>query len=84
MKLMIPAALYTLQSNLLFIALSRLDAASYQITYQLKILTTALVSIFMLGKHIDLTKWISLVILTVGVSLAQVMHNFEIFVEVPT
>ncbi len=72
LKLLIPAGLYTLQSNLLFIALSRLDAASYQITYQLKILTTALLSILMLGKQLDSTKWISLIILTVGVSLAQV------------
>lgn len=32
MKLAIPAGVYMLQSNLLFIALSNLDAATYQVT----------------------------------------------------
>ena len=43
-----------------------------QITYQLKILTTALFSVLMLGKFIDRSKWFSLVLLTVGVALVQV------------
>lgn len=30
-KLVIPAALYTIQNNLLFVALSNLDAATYQV-----------------------------------------------------
>ena len=71
LKLLIPAGLYTLQNNLLYIALSNLDAATYQVTYQLKILTTALFSVLMLSKKIDSLKWISLIILTVGVSLVQ-------------
>lgn len=32
MKLAIPAGIYTLQNNLLYIALSNLDAATYQVT----------------------------------------------------
>jgi UDP-sugar transporter A1/2/3 len=71
-KLLIPAGLYTLQNNLLFVALSNLDAATYQVTYQLKILTTALFSTLMLGKKLDSLKWISLVMLMLGVSLVQV------------
>jgi UDP-sugar transporter A1/2/3 len=82
LMLLVPAGLYTLQNNLLFIALSRLDAATYQVTYQLKILTTAVFSVFMLGKQLDSTKWISLVILMTGVSLAQVIFFYEaIFLE---
>jgi UDP-sugar transporter A1/2/3 len=72
LKLLIPAGLYTLQNNLLFVALSNLDAATYQVTYQLKILTTALFSVLMLGKKLDSIKWISLVLLMMGVSFVQV------------
>ena len=73
LKLLIPSGLYTLQNNLLFIALSNLDAATYQVTYQLKILTTAVFSVIMLGKKLDMYKWVSLVILTIGVSFVQVI-----------
>ncbi|KAL3786636.1 hypothetical protein HJC23_006832 [Cyclotella cryptica] len=36
------ALLYTIQKNLLYLAISNLDAAVFQVTYQAKILTTAL------------------------------------------
>lgn len=81
MKLLIPAGLYTLQNNLLFVALSNLDAATYQVTYQLKILTTALFSVLMLGKKLDSIKWVSLVILMLGVSLVQVSFFIKPFVR---
>ncbi|EDV28459.1 uncharacterized protein TRIADDRAFT_49562 [Trichoplax adhaerens] len=70
-KLAIPAGLYTVQNNLLYIALSNLDAATYQVTYQLKILTTAVFSVTMLGRRLSSTKWIALVLLMAGVSLVQ-------------
>jgi UDP-sugar transporter A1/2/3 len=75
LKLLVPAGLYTLQNNLLFIALSNLDAATYQVTYQLKILTTAFFSVIMLGKKLDSYKWVSLLILMAGVSLVQVSFS---------
>ncbi|XP_054764035.1 UDP-N-acetylglucosamine transporter-like isoform X2 [Lytechinus pictus] len=71
LKLAIPSGLYTLQNNLLFLALSHLDAATYQVTYQLKILTTAMFSVFMLGKQLNASKWISLILLMAGVALVQ-------------
>ncbi|XP_044076337.1 solute carrier family 35 member A3b isoform X2 [Siniperca chuatsi] len=71
MKLAIPAGIYTLQNNLLYVALSNLDAATYQITYQLKILTTALFSVSMLGKRLTFYQLLSLLFLMAGVTLVQ-------------
>lgn len=44
----------------------------FQVTYQLKILTTALFSVCMLHKKLGILKWISLLILMLGVTLVQV------------
>ncbi|XP_031595881.1 solute carrier family 35 member A3b isoform X4 [Oreochromis aureus] len=70
-KLAIPAGIYTLQNNLLYVALSNLDAATYQVTYQLKILTTALFSVSMLGKELGCYQWLSLLFLMAGITLVQ-------------
>lgn len=70
-KLSVPSILYTIQNNLLYYALSNLDAATYQVSYQLKILTTALFSVVMLRKVVSRHQWVALLMLTLGVSLAQ-------------
>ncbi|EPB80428.1 putative UDP-galactose translocator [Ancylostoma ceylanicum] len=77
LKVAVPAVLYVIQNNLLFLALSKLDAATYQaclqevVTYQLKILTTALFSVTMLGRSLNRLKWLALILLTGGVALVQ-------------
>ncbi|RPA79153.1 nucleotide-sugar transporter [Ascobolus immersus RN42] len=70
-KLAIPAALYTLQNSLQYLAVSNLDAATFQVTYQLKILTTALFSVTMLRRTLSPKKWLSLVLLTLGIAIVQ-------------
>ncbi|XP_064382823.1 UDP-N-acetylglucosamine transporter-like isoform X2 [Halichondria panicea] len=71
LKLSVPAVLYTIQNNLLYVALSNLDAATFQVTYQLKILTTALFSVLLLNRKLNSLKWASLVILMFAVALVQ-------------
>mmetsp|Transcript_27373 Transcript_27373/g.51737 ORF Transcript_27373/g.51737 Transcript_27373/m.51737 type:complete len:424 (-) Transcript_27373:277-1548(-) len=77
LKLCIPSFLYTVQNNLLYLALTNLDAATYQILYQLKILTTAVFSATMLGRRFSRTKWASLVVLTCGVGVVQVSGSSD-------
>lgn len=71
LKLCVPSLLYTVQNNLLYLALTNLDAATYQVCYQLKILTTALFSALLLQRKFSRLKWLSLVILTIGVAVVQ-------------
>ena len=52
-KVCIPSAIYLVQNNLLYVAAGNLDVATYQITYQLKILTTALFAVLILGKKLN-------------------------------
>jgi UDP-sugar transporter A1/2/3 len=70
-RLIIPAALYTLQNSLVYVAISNLDAVTFQVTYQLKILTTVLFSILLLGRTITPRQWASLMLLTAGVAIVQ-------------
>ncbi len=51
--------------------MSHLDAATYQLLYQLKILTTALFSVLLLGKSLSRQQWGSLCLLCLGVGLVQ-------------
>lgn len=74
-RVSIPSFLYTVQNNLLYFALSNLDAATYQVCYQSKILTTAIFSVLLLNKNLSLLQWGSLVILTIGVSITQLSNS---------
>ncbi|KAK3381088.1 nucleotide-sugar transporter-domain-containing protein [Podospora didyma] len=70
-KLAIPAVLYTLENTLQYVALSNLDAVHFQILYQLKILTTAFFTTFLLRRNLGFRRWLSLVVLTLGVSVVS-------------
>lgn len=67
----IPAFLYLVQNNLQYLGLSYLQAAIFQVTYQLKILSTAILSVVILGKSLKGQQWAALVVLTIGVVVVQ-------------
>ncbi|ESN90146.1 hypothetical protein HELRODRAFT_194657 [Helobdella robusta] len=77
LKISVPGIIYMVQNNLLYIAVANLEAATFQVVYQLKILTTALFSVSMLGKQLRGVQWISLFILFAGVSMIIHMQANE-------
>ena len=74
LKVSVPSMVYYVQNNLLIIGATHLDATTSQITYQLKILTTALFSVALLRKRLYPHQWIALILLFIGVGLVQVQQ----------
>lgn len=70
-KLSIPAILYVIQNNLQFVAAANLDVPTFQVTYNLKILTTALFSVILLKRRLSSKKWLALLCLAAGVGIVQ-------------
>lgn len=69
LKITIPALLYLVQNTLLYIALSNLTAPLFQVTYQTKLVTTAIVSVIMLNRKYSFQQWVCLVLLSGGVAI---------------
>ncbi|KAI1613005.1 nucleotide-sugar transporter-domain-containing protein [Exophiala viscosa] len=74
-KIAIPACLWTLANSLQYVAISNLDAATFHVTYQFKILVTAVLSVLILRRSISARQWISLVFLMVGVVIVSWPHE---------
>jgi drug/metabolite transporter (DMT)-like permease len=67
--IMVPALIYLCQNVLAFVAIERIDAATFTVVAQGKVLSTALFSVLLLGRALGPRKWRALVSLTCGVIL---------------
>ena len=70
-KMAVPATLYTLANSMQYVGISNLDAVTYQVISQLKILFTAVFSVVMLRKTLNAMQWIALLLLMVGVTIVS-------------
>lgn len=75
-KLSIPALLYVIQNSLQFVAIANLPVATFQVTYQMKILTTAAFSVALLRKKVSSNKWLALALLAIGVGIVQIQSTY--------
>lgn len=74
LKVAVPAFVYMVQNNLLYVAITNLPAATFQVTYQFKLLTTAAFSVSLLDRNLKKTQWWSLLVLFAGIAMVQVAN----------
>ena len=77
LKVCVPSLLYIIQNNLLYVSASNLDAATYQVTYQLKILTTAFFAVAILRRSLRNTQWGALILLVIGIVCVQLAQGSD-------
>lgn len=61
-----------IQNNLQYVAATNLEAATFQVSYQMKILTTAAFSVLLLRKQLSASQWVALFFLAIGVGIVQI------------
>ncbi|CAI2350066.1 unnamed protein product [Caenorhabditis sp. 36 PRJEB53466] len=71
MKVAVPAVVYAIQNNLYYIALANVDPTTYSVTLQLRILTTAMLSVCLLNKKLSWYQWGAQVMALLGVVVVQ-------------
>eukprot|EP01050_Picozoa_sp_SAG11_P007272 SAG11_NODE_599_length_8269_cov_3.455080_7_plen_476_part_00 len=74
LKVAVVALAYVVQKNLLYLAVSNLDAAVFQIVYQFKTVSTALFSIGLLDRRFSTRQLSAMLLLTVGLMLVELDH----------
>jgi len=71
-KMSVPACLYVIQNNLLFVALGNLDSCIFQVVYQIKVLTTACFTVLLLGRSLSRREWTAIFFLLLGAVCANI------------
>ena len=74
LPLSFPAVIYTFQNNLQYISLTYISASEFQLLVQMKTFTTAVFSIIFLDVKLTRVQWFAIILLIVGVTMAQLPH----------
>ena len=77
LKTGVPAFAYTIQGNLILVAVANLEAPVYQVIYQCKTLFTALFSRLFLSRVLEYSQWLALLVLVAGMVTAVLATNFS-------
>ncbi|TYZ59998.1 hypothetical protein PybrP1_002189 [[Pythium] brassicae (nom. inval.)] len=70
-KMVVLAFLYAVQNMMALFAYDYVDVATYQIVYQLKIITTAMFMIVLLNRRFSVVQWGAMITLMVGVAVCS-------------
>ena len=82
-KFAIPAGLYVVNNNIFLIALRYAPPGLWVLLIQSRIVLTAVVYRVILGRNISTNKWLSVIVLTVGVVMSQVKGDMSGMVVSP-
>lgn len=77
LALAVPAVLYAIQNGSLQWAGGNLPAALFQVTYQGRLLITAMFSVLLLQKQLSRVQWLAIFLMAIGVGLVQVSNSKE-------
>ncbi|XP_039298591.1 UDP-galactose translocator isoform X2 [Nilaparvata lugens] len=77
LRVAVVAILYVVQNNLLYLSAANLDATTNQVTYQLKILTTAVFAVIMMKRRLLALQWMALLVLVIGIVLVQITESTD-------
>eukprot|EP00752_Nemacystus_decipiens_P004888 g4448.t1 len=67
----VPAVVFFAMNLLSYVSLKRVDASTFTVCAQMKILTTAIFSVLLMGRTFHARKWRALVLLVLGVTLVS-------------
>ena len=80
----VPGILYAIQNNLLFYALSNMEAVFFSLLSQFKIVTTAFFSVLLLDRKLSNVQWFSLLLLLSGICFVQYDSSTQPEERLPT
>ncbi|XP_039299344.1 UDP-galactose/UDP-N-acetylglucosamine transporter srf-3-like isoform X2 [Nilaparvata lugens] len=77
LRVAVVAIFYVIKDNLLYLSAANLDATTNQVTYQLRILTTAVFAVVLMKRRLGAQQWMALLVLLIGIVLVQITKSTD-------